>query len=124
MKLTSKWSLIRGDDGIILYNHKTDESFGPSDSVTLYPSWGFQPAAVAVNSHIKRKKGSLDDPGNELAKAFVEIRRTEPKDGYIHIRCTKAQKARFIAASRAKGVKLTEWILDAGESMLVSTDHT
>ena len=37
-------------------------------------------------------------------------------DSYIHLRCTKEQKIKYIQKSKGKGIKLTQWILDILDS--------
>lgn len=37
-------------------------------------------------------------------------------DSYIHLRCTKEQKIKYIQTSKSKGLKLTKWILDILDS--------
>jgi len=46
--------------------------------------------------------------GNKYAQ-----RGDEPREAHLQIRVTRDQKGRWVAASRAKGQKLTQWVSEA-----------
>lgn len=53
----------------VLVNRATGEAFGPGDIVQCYPSWGYLPAALAVDRLAAAE--SLDDEQIALVSRFT-----------------------------------------------------
>ena len=41
----------------------------------------------------------------------INVHKDEPKGSFLHIRVTRAQKARWVKQAQAQGMKLRVWVL-------------
>lgn len=77
--LTGTWELTTEHSASsygqpVLVNRTTGDAYGPADVVKAYPSWGYLPAAAAVERMMKTAK--LDAEGKAAAAKFCDLGKT------------------------------------------------